>query len=65
MLTGDPDGALEHVAKNLAKWTQKIARAIKRHRHDSDTEQARRRSGGGVCVGGGGEGVDWQTRTHQ
>ena len=45
MLTDDPNGSLEHVAKNFAQWTQKVARAIQRHKRDPDTEEASRRSG--------------------
>ena len=45
MLDNDPNGALEHVAKNFAKWTQRVARAVTRHKNDADTQEARRRSG--------------------
>ena len=45
MVKHDQDGALKHVAKNFAKWTQRVARAVTRHKNDADTEEARRRSG--------------------
>ena len=45
MLDTNHSGALEHVAKNFAKWTQKVARAVTRHKTDPDTQEARRRSG--------------------
>jgi hypothetical protein len=32
MLNNDHNGALEHVAKNFAKWTQKLARAVTLHK---------------------------------
>jgi len=44
-LRDDRNGALEHVAKNFAKWTQRVARAITRHKSGPDAEEARRRSG--------------------
>ena len=34
-----------YIAKNFAKWTQRVARAITRHEDDPDAEEARRRSG--------------------
>ena len=45
MLQTDPNGALEHVAKNCAKWTQRLARSIKEHKDAPKTQEARRRSG--------------------
>ena len=41
----DYNGALEHVATNFAKWTLRVARAIKRHGDEPETEEARRNSG--------------------
>ena len=35
----------EHVAENFAKWTQRVVRAIERHKREPDTEEARRKSG--------------------
>ena len=45
MLKNDYNGAIEHVAKNFAKWTQRVARAVTQHKNDADTEEAHRRSG--------------------
>ena len=45
MLKNDYHGAIEHVAKNFAKWSQRVVRAIIEHKKDIDTENARRRSG--------------------
>jgi hypothetical protein len=45
MIRDDYNGALEHVAKNFAKWTQRVARAITRHKSAPDTVEARRKSG--------------------
>ena len=45
MLRNDYSGALEHVAKNFAKWTQRLARAVTRHKNEAETVEARRRSG--------------------
>ena len=45
MLDNNHSGALEHVGKNFAKWTQKVARAVTRHKNDADPQEARRRSG--------------------
>ena len=45
MLRTDFNGVIEHVAKNFALWTQKVARSITQHKKDPDTEEARRKSG--------------------
>ena len=45
MIRDDYNGALEHVAKNFAKWTQRVAGAITRHKSATDTIEARRKSG--------------------
>ena len=45
MLNADFDGALEHVARNFASWTRRLARAVNRHKHDEATLEARVRSG--------------------
>ena len=45
LLNADYDGALEHVARNFASWTRRLARAVNRHKHDEATLEARVRSG--------------------
>ena len=44
-LRDDHEGALVHIAQNFAKWIQRVARAVTRHKKDIDTEEARRKSG--------------------
>ena len=41
----DYNGALEHVATHLARWTRTLAQAVKRHKNKPETSEARRRSG--------------------
>ena len=43
MLRNDYSGALEHVAKNFAKWTQRLARAVTRHKNEAETVEERNR----------------------
>ena len=45
MIKTDYNGALEHVAKNFASWTRRLARAVTRHKKDPTTVEARIRSG--------------------
>ena len=45
LLNADFNGALEHVARNFASWTRRLARAVHRHKHDEATLEARVRSG--------------------
>jgi len=44
-LRDDHEGALVHIAQKFAKWIQRVARAVTRHKKDIDTEEARRTSG--------------------
>ena len=46
------DGALEHIAKKLGTWAQRIAAAREHHQADPDTKEAQRRSGGNTGVHG-------------
>ena len=45
LIETDYNGALEHVAKNFASWTRRLARAVTRHKRDPATVEARIRSG--------------------
>ena len=45
MLKTNPEGALEHVAKNFVKWTQRVIKAVARHKDDPQTKEASRRTG--------------------
>ena len=45
LLNTNYDGALEHVATNFASWVRRVARAIRKHKEDPDTVEARTRSG--------------------
>ena len=45
MLRTDPNGVIEHIAKNFALWTQEVARSITEHKKDPCIEEARRKSG--------------------
>ena len=41
----EDDSALEHVARNFAKWVRRVARGIRAHKEDERTQYAARRSG--------------------
>ena len=42
MLKTDHEGALEHFAKNFAKWAQRVAKAVARHKGDPRTVEETR-----------------------
>ena len=44
-LQHDENGALEHVAKHFGQWTQKVAKAVMRHKNNEKTQEAIRNSG--------------------